>query len=61
MASVGAFTWFVWPTPWKYETELWESPLSGIKRKVPVRIRTHRLTGEKQNQAGPAGVWGHVW
>ncbi len=58
---------FLWPTPWEYGVEYW-----GIKtvdkhgkflgERVPVRVRTNRFTGEKQNQGGPEGEWGHfVW
>jgi hypothetical protein len=62
VVAAGAFVWFIWPTPWEYRTELWESPFRPYTRNIPVRIRINRLTGEKQNQGGPEGVWGHyVW
>lgn len=74
IAGAGALAlcaWLVWQDqrlrddPWIYSTEYWESPLEhpdGKTHYVPVPVRTHRITGEKQNQGGPRGKWGHfVW
>lgn len=55
------YAWLVWPTPWAYGVEYWESGAAPHK-KVPVKARVHRITGEKQNQGGPEGEWGRfVW
>lgn len=57
-----SWAWLVWPTPWAYGVDYWESPFEGDSRRFPVRVRTNRFTGEKQNQGGPAGEWGRfVW
>jgi hypothetical protein len=58
-----AWAWFVWPTPWRHEIEMWESPIEqpdGTYEKVPVQVRIHRISGEKQSRSGDE--WGHfVW
>ncbi len=61
------FACFVWPTPWAYGVEYWDPmdrPLDSGEpvERVPVPVRTNRFTGEKQNQGGTEGEWGHyVW
>ncbi len=58
LAATGLFGWFVWPTPWEYKNELWESPLPPYRRDVPMKVRINRFTGEKQNPVD--GTWGYT-
>ena len=58
----GLWLYFVWPTPWSYGVEYWETPWPPHERTARVRVRVNRLTGKKQNQGGPKGEWGYfVW
>ena len=62
-----AHGWFIWPTHWHYTVEYWESPLEPgngqtQRERIPVQVRIHRFTGEKENLGGDKGEWGHyVW
>lgn len=48
----------VWPTPWVYRTEYWESPFPPHRWDKKVRVRINRFTGEKQNWNGTS--WGYT-
>lgn len=52
-----AFAYFVWPTPWRYDTEYQQSKLSP-RNEIPIRF--NRFTGQKQTNMGDGWFDGSV-